>query len=96
MNRLDYIAENQGLKMEISRLVFVQGKLDDIGTRLAGEILDLKAELEQVKAERDAAIDDITKCCLTCRNNCFPSVGGCCIENNYYNWAWRGRSVEND
>lgn len=52
----------------------------------------LKKELEQVKAERDAAIDDITKCCLTCRNNCFPSVGGCCIENNYYNWTWRGRS----
>lgn len=90
MNKLDYISENQRLKKEIEHLkAFPPEDVID----LALKCVELKAELEQVKAERDAAIDDITKCCLTCRNNCFPSVGGCCIENNYYNWTWRGRKL---
>ena len=60
----------------------------------------LRAELEQVKAERDAAVEDIPHECKTCLyymvsfNGCTPDHdctnpdGGC--SNNYDRWQWRG------
>lgn len=61
----------------------------------------LRAELEQVKAERDAAVESIPHECKTCVyhtvffNGCTPNHdctnpdGGC--SNNCDRWKWRGR-----
>ena len=64
------------------------------------ECRKLRAELEQVKRERDAAIESIPHECDTCVyytvsfNGCTPDYdcinpdGGC--SNNYDRWQWRG------
>ena len=61
-------------------------------------------ELEQVKAERDAAVESIPHECKTCVyhtvffNGCTPDHdctnpdGGC--SNNYDRWRWRGRKED--
>ena len=67
---------------------------------LQAENEKLRAELEQVKRERDAAIESIPHECDTCVyytvsfNGCTPDYdcinpdGGC--SNNYDRWQWRG------
>ena len=68
---------------------------------LQAENEKLRAELEQVKAERDAAVESIPHECKTCVyhtvffNGCTPDHdctnpdGGC--SNNCDRWKWRGR-----
>ena len=67
---------------------------------LRAENEKLRAELEQVKAERDAAVESIPHECKTCVyhtvffNGCTPDHdctnpdGGC--SNNCDRWKWRG------
>lgn len=103
MNQLDYIAENQRLKKEIEHLKAfppVSVRVDVLD--LALQCAELKAELEQVKAERDAAVKELYGCCVHCLHNRpgFRGISTTCInclkENgNRPNWVWRGRSVEN-
>ena len=64
----------------------------------------LQTELEQVKRERDAAVESIPHDCKTCAyhvvffNGCTPDHdctnpdGGC--SNNYDRWRWRGIKKE--
>ena len=71
---------------------------------LRAENEKMRAELEQVKAERDAAVESIPHECKTCVyhtvffNGCTPDHdctnpdGGC--SNNYDIWEWRGPQKE--
>lgn len=64
----------------------------------------LRAELEQVKAEKDAAVESIPHECKTCvyhtvffngctlDHDCTNPDGGC--SNNYDRWKWRGPHKE--
>ena len=64
----------------------------------------LRAELEQVKAEKDAAVESIPHECKTCvyhtvffnggtpDHDCTNPDGGC--SNNYDRWEWRGQEEE--
>lgn len=64
----------------------------------------LRAELEQVKAEKDAAVESIPHECKTCVyhtvffNGCTPDHdctnpdGGC--SNNYDRWKWCGQKKD--
>lgn len=56
---------------------------------LQAENEKLRAELEQVKRERDAAIRDLemVSVCDTCVHEHAPSCPGC---NDAENWEWRG------
>ena len=56
---------------------------------LQAENKKLRAELEQVKRERDAAIRDLemVSVCDTCVHEHAPSCPGC---NDAENWEWRG------
>ena len=58
---------------------------------------ELEAELEQAKAERDAAIKDIPHKCWSCRNGFYTENGFDCNETHYksghkdcLSWQWRG------
>lgn len=64
----------------------------------------IRGELEQVKAERDAAVESIPHECKTCVyhtvffNGCTPdhdctNPDGCC-SNNYDRWKWRGQKED--
>ena len=58
-------------------------------------IEQLRAELEQVKRERDAAIRDI-KCPLVCARCRRPCDGDeTCIDNGYMYFEWVGVCEEN-
>ena len=71
---------------------------------LQAENEKLRAELEQVKAEKDAAVESIPHECKTCvyhtvffngctpDHNCTNPDGGC--SNNYDRWKWRGPHKE--
>lgn len=56
---------------------------------LQAENKKLRADLEQVKRERDAAIRDLemVSVCDTCVHEHAPSCPGC---NDAENWEWRG------
>lgn len=66
----------------------------------------LRAELKQVKEERDAVVESIPHECKTCVyhtvffNGCTPDHdctnpdGGC--SNNYDRWRWRGPQKEDE
>ena len=68
------------------------------------EIKKLRAELEQVKAEKDAAVESIPHECKTCvyhtvffngctlDHDCTNPDGGC--SNNNDRWKWRGQKEE--
>ena len=72
---------------------------------LQAENEKLRAELEQVKAEKDAAVESIPHECKTCvyhtvffngctlDHDCTNPDGGC--SNNYDRWRWRGPGKEN-
>ena len=71
---------------------------------LQAENEKLRAELEQVKAERDAAVESIPHECKTCMyhtvffngrtpdHDCTNPDGGC--SNNCDRWKWRGPQKE--
>ena len=87
-----------GFKQEIC------GDAADALSTLQAENEKLRAELEQVKAEKDAAVESIPHECKTCVyhtvffNGCTPDHdctnpdGGC--SNNYDRWEWRGPQKE--
>ena len=90
-----------------SSLGYHSGLFDEAATALSAfqaENEKLRAELEQVKAERDAAVESIPHECKTCVyhtvffNGCTPDHdctnpdGGC--SNNYDRWRWRGRKED--
>ena len=58
-------AENKRLKNKLSELAHLPFDGPGIGerTRLMAENAELRAELEQVKRERDAAVEDLHKLC---------------------------------
>ena len=58
-------AENERLKNKLSELAHFPFDEPGIGerTRLMAENAELRAELEQVKRERDAAVEDLHKLC---------------------------------
>ena len=85
----------------------VQDALRDAATALStlqAENEKLRAELEQVKAEKDAAVESIPHECKTCvyhtvffngctlDHDCTNPDGGC--SNNYDRWKWRGPHKE--
>lgn len=60
----------------------------------------LRAELERVKRERDAAVYDLTSYhgdCKTCRHMADTSESACraCSNGRDNNWTWRGLCAEN-
>ena len=71
---------------------------------LQAENAQLRAELEQVKAEKDAAVESIPHECKTCvyhtvffngctlDHDCTNPDGGC--SNNNDRWKWRGQKEE--
>ena len=88
-----------GFKQEIC------GDAADALSTLQAENEKLRAELEQVKAEKDAAVESIPHECKTCvyhtvffngctlDHDCTNPDGGC--SNNYDRWRWRGPGKEN-
>ena len=85
----------------------VQDVLRDAATALStlqAENEKLRAELEQVKAEKDAAVESIPHECKTCvyhtvffngctlDHDCTNPDGGC--SNNNDRWKWRGQKEE--
>ena len=81
--------------------------LDNAATALStlqAENEKLRAELEQVKAEKDAAVESIPHECKTCvyhtvffngctlDHDCTNPDGGC--SNNNDRWKWRGQKEE--
>lgn len=90
-------AENEKLRDENRRWI-------EATKTLSCAIENLRAELEQAKAERDAAVESIPHECKTCVyhtvffNGCTPDHdctnpdGGC--SNNCDRWKWRGPQKE--
>lgn len=90
-----------------SSLGYHCGLYDEASTALStlrAENAQLRAELEQVKAEKDAAVESIPHECKTCvyhtvffngctlDHDCTNPDGGC--SNNYDRWKWRGPHKE--
>ena len=97
-------AENEKMRAELeqkSKLIAQEAaELERWDTLLK----DQEAELEQVKRERDAAVESIPHECKTCVyhtvffNGCTPdhdctNPDGCC-SNNYDRWKWRGQKED--
>lgn len=94
--------------MDYDKLIEASLKILDLCMNAAAAIKTLKTEneklqgeLEQVKRERDAAIESIPHECKTCLyhtvffngctldHDCTNPDGGC--SNNYNRWEWRGQ-----
>lgn len=65
------------------------------------EINNLRAEIEQVRAEKEAAVKYIPRQCSTCTNwvkdqgfPCACKAGGCEGLDKMENWEWRGPQKE--
>ena len=94
-------AENERLKNKLSELAHLPFDEPGIGerTRLMAENALLRAELEQVKRERDAAIESWRGFCAKCAWNGkqYLSDGKMddrcktCRDNHKCNWEWRGQ-----
>lgn len=96
-------AENERLKNKLSELAHLPFDKPGIGerTKLMVENAELRAELEQVKRERDVAIEQLHGHCPACahytpnhneglcRFCCFEIARGTNVEIND-NWKWRG------
>ena len=85
----------------INRLVNAHGYSPTINSAAARALAELWDELERVKKERDAAIEDIPRACGYCKhfivthNGCTPDYD--CAQNGCMNvsgintgWEWRG------
>ena len=96
-------AENERLKNKLSELAHLPFDKPGIGerTKLMAENAELRAELEQVKRERDVAIEQLHGHCPACahytpnhneglcRFCCFEIAQDTNVEIND-NWKWRG------
>ena len=88
------------LQAENEKLLDENRRWSEATRTLSCAIENLRDELEQVKAERDAAVESIPHECKTCVyhtvffNGCTPDHdctnpdGGC--SNNCDRWEWRG------
>lgn len=103
-------AENKKLRDEVESLKKGYCAGCSIPAVKAEQIRDLtdapklRAELEQVKAEKDAAVESIPHECKTCvyhtvffngctlDHDCTNPDGGC--SNNNDRWTWRGQKEE--
>ena len=69
----------------------------DTNKRLADKIRMLQAELDQLKRERDQAVEDlrqlVSECCLFCKHDEDETFNGCGTDNC---WEWRGVQEENN
>lgn len=100
-------AENERLKNKLSELAHLPFDKPGIGerTKLMVENAELRAELEQVKQERDVAIEQLHGHCPACahytpnhneglcRFCCFEIAQDTNVEIND-NWKWRGPKEE--
>lgn len=77
---------------------------DCYARKVADLIESLSAELEQVKRERDAAVEDLRGMCCLCthfndNNFCFECMHFCPFDDEYFHkdhWQWRGPQEEPD
>ena len=91
-------AENEKLRADAVRLNDLLASYQNV------LVPELRSELGQAKAERDAAVESIPHECKTCVyhtvffNGCTPDHdctnpdGGC--SNNYDRWQWRGQKED--
>ena len=100
-------AENERLKNKLSELAHLPFDKPGIGerTKLMVENAELRAELEQVKRERDVAIEQLHGHCPACahytpnhneglcRFCCFEVARNTNVEIND-NWEWRGQKED--
>ena len=89
---------------ELQALTYIREAADRGEIQAADTIEKLQAELEQVKAEKDAAVESIPHECKTCvyhtvffngctlDHDCTNPDGGC--SNNNDRWKWRGQKEE--
>jgi hypothetical protein len=89
-NRCALYAERSLLTQERERNIQIQDELNK-------DIVMLMAELEQVKRERDAAVEDMAGICRKhnvcdgCKNDDAAYIPNDCIDcANACNWQWRG------
>ena len=92
------------LQAENEKLLDENRRWSEATRTLSCAIENLRDELEQVKAERDAAVESIPHECKTCVyhtvffNGCTPDHdctnpdGGC--SNNCDRWKWRGQKED--
>lgn len=102
-------AEKMAMQRRIDTLDEYAVKLHAALTEYERENARLKAELETVKRERDAAVREIPRECNTCKNFescekdegcrfCSPTVDEecpCCDCIHARNWEWSGLCAEN-
>lgn len=92
-------ADNKRLQDAVDQWELVAaspGAVEDMA-RAYGELLE---KVEQSQAERDAAVKDIHKGCITCKNSylnnpdidCCPYAEQC--TDNYEKWKWIGVTKE--
>lgn len=84
---------------ETQALTYIREAADQGEIQAADALEKLQAELEQVKAERDAAIADWRGFCAKCAWNGKQHLSDgqmdarcrTCRENRKCNWEWRGQ-----
>lgn len=101
-NRWKQIAEAQNKRideLEATAKGFQElcESINQTNTAMGKKLLQMQAQLEQAKAERDAAIKDIPHKCWSCRNGFYTENGFDCNETHYksghkdcLSWQWRG------
>ena len=97
-------AENEKLRNEVERQRRSADDRKHLYENAERAYMKVVAELEQVKAEKDAAVESIPHECKTCvyhtvffngctlDHDCTNPDGGC--SNNYDRWKWRGPHKE--
>ena len=102
------VKQEQELYVSVERNRQLQADLEDMTARYKiadecakkkGEMNEkLYAELTAVKAERDAALENIRGDCVYCLHLCEDMVAPSCFDcanKGYYRWEWRGVPKEN-
>lgn len=96
--------ENEKLRNEVERQRRSADDRKHLYENAERAYMKVVAELEQVKRERDAAVESIPHECKTCvyhtvffngctlDHDCTNPDGGC--SNNYDRWKWRGQKKD--
>lgn len=91
--------ENAALRRQIGNLTDAQAAVVKEFDKKLEELHETKSELDRLKTERDAAVEDLRKLahehctCYACENDKFDyDKSRCtgCQYNNWNNWSWRG------